>query len=113
MARFPRPESQVIVPAQDMAAGWAANAAVYPASPVPPADLQIRMGAFIIQRHLLASGLWSNAEMTIESEITLTNPRHGKEWEYRARPPKPRRGQVLAVNKAGEGEPSNTVMAVL
>lgn len=60
MARFPRPESQVIVPAQDMAAGWAANAAVYPASPVPPADLQIRMGAFIIQRHLLASGLWSN-----------------------------------------------------
>ena len=30
-------------------------------------------------------------------EITLTNQGRGKEWEYR----------VLAVNKAGEGQPSN------
>jgi hypothetical protein len=96
-----------------MAAGWAANAAVYLAPPVPPADLQIRMGAFIIQRRLRASGLWSNAEMTIESEITLTNPGHGKEWEYRARPPKPRRRQALVANKGSEGQPRNTITAVL
>ena len=31
------------------------------------------------------------------------NQERGKEWEYR----------VIAVNKAGEGELSNTVMAVL
>jgi hypothetical protein len=41
--------------------------------------------------------------MAIESEITLSAQERGKEWEY----------PVLAVNKAGEGEPSNTVMAVL
>jgi len=41
--------------------------------------------------------------MAIESEITLTNQERGKQRECR----------VLAVNKASEGEPSNTVMAVL
>ena len=202
MAQFPRTEPQVIVLAQDMAAGLAANAAVYPAPPVAPADLQTRMAAYItardaavaataaaeqataskdealqaladdtkadlryaentvnydddqlkligwggrasktsleapgqtrsleapregegwvfldwkepvdggavaaykIQRRLRPDGPWSDAGMAIESEITLTNQERGKEWEYR----------VLAVNKAGEGEPSNTVMAVL
>lgn len=37
------------------------------------------------------------------SEVTLSDQERGKEWEYR----------VIAVNKSGEGEPSNTVMAVL
>ena len=41
--------------------------------------------------------------MAIESEITLSARQRGKEWEYR----------VIAVNKAGEGTPSNSVMAVL
>ncbi len=41
--------------------------------------------------------------MAIESEITLSGQERGKEWEYR----------VIAVNKAGEGTPSNTVMVVL
>jgi len=41
--------------------------------------------------------------MTIETVITLSNQERGKEWEYR----------VIAVNKAGEAQPSNTVMAVL
>ena len=202
MAQFPRTEPQVIVLAQDMAAGLAANAAVYPGPPVAPADLQTAMAAYItardaavaaaaaaeqataaknealqaltddmkadlryaettvnydddqlkligwggrksktsleapgqtrsleapregegwvfldwkepvdggavaaykIQRRLRPDGPWSDAGMAIESEITLTNQERGKEWEYR----------VLAVNKAGEGEPSNTVMAVL
>lgn len=61
------------------------------------------VAAYKIQRCLRPDGPWSDASMAIESEITLTNQKRGKEWEYR----------VLAVNKAGEGEPSNTVMAVL
>jgi hypothetical protein len=38
-----------------------------------------------------------------ESEATLNNQERGKEWEYR----------VIAVNKAGEGAPGNTVGAVV
>lgn len=202
MAQFPIKEAEIVTLASDMAAGLAANAAVYPAPPVAPADLQTAMAAYItardaavaaaaaaeqataaknealqaltddmkadlryaettvnydddqlkligwggrksktsleapgqtrsleapregegwvfldwkepvdggavaaykIQRRLRPDGPWSDAGMAIESEITLTNQERGKEWEYR----------VLAVNKAGEGQPSNTVMAVL
>ena len=47
--------------------------------------------------------IWSNAGITIESEITLSSQERGKEWEYR----------VIAFNKVVEGEPISTVMAVL
>ena len=202
MAQFPIKESEIIVLAQDIAAGLTANAAVYPAPPIAPADLQTRMGAYItardaavaaqaaaeqatatktealqaltddmkadlryaentvnyddaklkligwggrkaktsleapgqcrtleapregegwlfldwkepvdggavaaykIQRRLRPDGPWTDIGLAMESEITLTNQERGKEWEYR----------VIAVNKAGEGQPSNTVMAVL
>ena len=41
--------------------------------------------------------------VAIESEITVSGQKRRRECEYR----------VIAVNKAGEGQPSNTVMAVL
>jgi hypothetical protein len=41
--------------------------------------------------------------LAIETEVTLNNQKRGKELEY----------CVIAVNKAGEGEPGNTVTAVL
>ncbi len=44
-----------------------------------------------------------SSHVAVETETTLGGQERGNEWEYR----------VLAVNKAGEGEPSNTVMAVL
>ena len=98
----------MIVLAQDMAA----NASVYPASPEgegwvfldwkEPVDGGA-VAAYKIQRRLRPDGPWTDAGMAIESEIILTNQERGKEWEYR----------VLAVNKASEGQPSNTVMAVL
>ena len=41
--------------------------------------------------------------MAMKSEITLHNQERGEEFGYR----------ILAVNKTGEGHPSNTVMAML
>ena len=45
----------------------------------------------------------SVTSLAMESEGTLNNQERGKDWEYR----------VIAVNKAGEGVPSNTVAAVV
>jgi len=59
-----------------------------------------------LRRRLRPDGPWSDAGMAIESEITVSSQHRGKEFEYR----------VIAVNpprRTGEGEPSNTVMAVL
>ena len=39
----------------------------------------------------------------VVTEMTLVDQERGKEWEYR----------IAAINKSGEGEPRNTVMAVL
>ena len=61
------------------------------------------VAAYKIQRRQRPEGPWSVVDTAIESEVTLTSQERGKEWEYR----------VLAFNKAGEGEPSNTVLAVL
>ena len=57
----------------------------------------------IQRRELIEGATWSLAGIAIDTEVTLNDQEHGKEWEYR----------VLALNKTGEGEPSNTVTAVL
>ncbi len=62
-----------------------------------------KVAAYKIERRERPSGPWTDVGLAIESEITLSNQERGKEWEYR----------VIAVNKAGQGLPSNTVMAVL
>lgn len=62
-----------------------------------------KVAAYKIQRRLRPKGSWTDIGMAIESEATLSAQEQGKEWEYR----------VTAVNKAGEGQASNTVTAVL
>ena len=59
--------------------------------------------AYKIQRRERPAGSWTEVSMAIESEITLSDQTRGTEWEF----------CVIAVNKAGEGLSSNTVMAVL
>lgn len=58
---------------------------------------------FRVERRKLPGGEWAMASTSLEFEITLNDQEHGKEWEYR----------VIAVNKAGESVPSNSVAAVL
>lgn len=61
------------------------------------------VAVYKVERRDRADGTWSQAGVSMESEITLSNQDRGTEWEYR----------VVALNRAGESEPSNAVMAVL
>jgi len=55
-----------------------------------------------IQRRVRTDGNWADVATAIKG-ATLVDQREKTELEYR----------VIAVNKAGEGEASNTVMVVL
>ena len=59
--------------------------------------------AYKVQRRERPNGDWSDIGTAITSELTLTDQPRGKDWEFR----------ILALNRAGESEPSNTVEAVL
>lgn len=62
-----------------------------------------KVAAYKVQRRRREDGPWVDAGMAIDSEITLNHQEKGVEFEY----------HVIAVNKAGEGPPSNIVRAVL
>jgi hypothetical protein len=68
-----------------------------------PADGGAAASYRIERRELADSRAWTLAGMSVDIEITLNNQKRGNELEYR----------VIAVNKAGESEPSNTVTVVL
>jgi len=62
-----------------------------------------RVSAYKVQRRQRPEGAWQDVATAIETESTLVEQPKGKELEYR----------VIAINKSGEGSPSNTVMVVL
>ncbi len=55
--------------------------------------------AYTVQRREMPDGAWTQAATAVDVEITLTNQPHSKPLEYR----------VLAMNRAGESDASNTV----
>ena len=59
--------------------------------------------AYRVMRRERPAGPWLDVATAITTEAFLIDQPRGKEFEFR----------VLAVNKAGEGEPSNTVVIVL
>ena len=61
------------------------------------------VSAYKVMRRERPAGPWEDVATAVISEATLVEQPRGKEFEYR----------IIAVNKAGEGEPSNTAMVVL
>ena len=59
--------------------------------------------AYKVMRRNRPDGLWAEVATAVVTEATLVEQPRGVELEYR----------VIAVNKAGDGEPSNTAMVVL
>lgn len=59
--------------------------------------------AYRVLRRERPSGPWIDVATAVVSAASLIGQPRGKEFEYR----------IIAVNKAGEGEPSNTVVVVL
>ena len=59
--------------------------------------------AYKVTRRERPAGAWEDVATAVITEATLVEQPKGKELEYR----------IIAVNKAGEGEPSNTEMVVL
>jgi len=59
--------------------------------------------AYKVMRRERPDGPWAETATAVITEATLVEQPKGKELEYR----------IIAVNKAGEGEPSNTEMVVL
>ncbi len=59
--------------------------------------------AYRIMRRQRPEGPWSDVGTAVATEIALTDQPRGVEFEFR----------IVAINRAGEGEPSNTVVVVL
>ena len=68
----------------------------------PPADGG-KPSAYRVYRRERPEGPWLELTTVFETQVMLMDQPRGKEYEYR----------IIAANKAGDGEPSNTVMVVL
>ncbi len=93
---LPAPGQSRLLEAPKQGAGWVFLDWKAPADGGKP-------NAYKVQRRERPAGPWETVATAILSEITLVDQPEKIEIEYR----------VIAVNKAGEGAPSNTVEVVL
>ena len=68
-------------------------------APIDGGDVQ----AYMVMRRPRAEGAWEDVATAVITEATLTNQPKAIELEY----------QIIPVNKAGQGQASNTAMVVL
>jgi hypothetical protein len=66
-------------------------------------DLRIGVAAYKIQRSVKDSGQWSDIATFLKTKAELIDQPRLTDMEYR----------VIAINKAGQSPPSNTVTVVL
>ena len=66
-------------------------------------DAYGRPAAYKVMRRERPAGPWEDVATAVITEATLVEQPRTKELEYR----------IVAVNKAGDGSPSNTAMVVL
>jgi hypothetical protein len=62
-----------------------------------------KVATYRVYRRERPAGAWMEITTVFETQVALTDQPRGQEYEYR----------IVAANKAGDGEPSNTVMVVL
>lgn len=101
-------ETKIVEHGESMSTDLTDNASLYPSPPGIRADFQPAYNTAITEHEVAilrpenprTNDDW---DMDTDTEETLHNQMPSKEWEY----------CIIAVNQVGEGEPGNTIMAVL
>ena len=73
MARFPKPEAEIIALAQSMVSGLTDNAAVYPAPPVAPLDLTTLVNAYTTAKNAAIAAQAAAEDATASKDDALEN----------------------------------------
>lgn len=71
MAQFPRTEPETVALVQSVIAGLTTNTVLYPASPIPTADLEARLGAFLSAQHAAIAAQAAAKQATIAKDEAL------------------------------------------
>ena len=101
--RFPSRENDIAVLAEDLIAGLNEHTEFFPSPPVTTEELQGSYQAYKVQVARPEEGVWKDVGMSVETELLVSDQERGVDLQF----------HVIAVNRAGEGGPSNIVRVVL
>ena len=71
MARFPKPEAEIVALAQAMETGFGDNVAVYPAPPVVPLDLAVLITAYNDNKNVVIAAQAAAEQATADKDDSL------------------------------------------